>query len=185
MNCGKCKENSWYEWGQEIRSEVEAHINDKDGDRINPYYDCNDFADYLLHDISLLPLWSNIYAEHFGFPGVNPSSAAVEQVFRKIKNTALPKKLPMRVDIFVQEHLKYLNGKVKLISDGILKTAEEHAKLANTKTAPLSLPDDRREKSLCEMAECIPTMPSDDASTLCSLEKSGITSQYDILLKLN
>lgn len=54
------------------------------GDHVNAHY-LDSFADYLLKDITLLPLWTNIVADDFGFRKINPSSAAIEQIFRKLK----------------------------------------------------------------------------------------------------
>lgn len=108
-----------------MKKEVLGYIKDfEEGDAVNAFYEhlegSKNFVSYLLKDISLFPLWSNVLAAEFGVAGKNPSSACVEQVFRKIKHTALSVKLPVRVDVFVQEHLKYLNGKIRQIDDAIV-----------------------------------------------------------------
>ena len=57
--------NTWATWGAEINAEV-ISFSDECGDRDNAYYYLQ-LAQRLLKDIQLLPLWSCITRNQFGY----------------------------------------------------------------------------------------------------------------------
>ncbi|XP_018366817.1 PREDICTED: molybdenum cofactor synthesis protein cinnamon-like [Trachymyrmex cornetzi] len=104
--------NWWSKWGEEINYEIQDSISQK-GTRANAHY-APHITNKLLRDISTIPLWSNIYTDKFGYGRIPASSASVEGEFNKLKNLVINK--PLRVDKFVEEHIKYLIGRV-IIAD--------------------------------------------------------------------
>lgn len=73
------------------------------------------FANKLIADARYLPLWSCICRDKFGFGRIPASSACVEGEFRIIKNIFLKNEItPMRADVFVSKHIKFLSGRMKL-----------------------------------------------------------------------
>lgn len=76
--------NMWAAWGAEINAEV-ISLSDECGDRENAHY-YPQLAKRLLKDIQLLPLWSSISRNQFGYGRIPASSAPVEGEFNKIKN---------------------------------------------------------------------------------------------------
>lgn len=69
--------------------------------------------------IRLMPyvvLWSGIMRSHFNIGEEIVTSSSVEVAFADLKNRAFKGRLPMRADKFVQEHLDYVDSRIKLIS---------------------------------------------------------------------
>jgi len=58
------------------------------GDRVNPHY-FPKIVERLIIDIKLLPLWTNIYTDQFGYGRIPASSASVESAFNKLKSLLL------------------------------------------------------------------------------------------------
>lgn len=83
------------------------------GDRINPHY-LPDIVERLIIDIRLLPLWTNVYRDQFGHGRVPASSASVESKFSKLKSLLLKNCPLLRIDAFVQKHVDYLHGILKI-----------------------------------------------------------------------
>lgn len=108
----KISSNWWLKWGEDINREIQSSILQK-GTRANAHY-APHIATKLLRDIGTIPLWSNIYTDNFGYGRIPASSASVESEFNKLKNFVINKSL--RVDKFVEEHIKYLIGRV-IIAD--------------------------------------------------------------------
>lgn len=75
------------------------------------------FAERLLKDIKLIPMWSCICRDKFGYGRVPASSASVESDFNIIKNIFLKtEQTPMRTDEFITKHMSFINGRIKLIN---------------------------------------------------------------------
>lgn len=107
--------NGWYQWIKCIDEKVQLKITDL-GDRENAHY-MPAFADKLIADTKYLPLWSCICRDKFGFGRIPASSASVEGDFHIIKNIFLKnEQTPMRVDLFITKHVKFLSGRVKLVN---------------------------------------------------------------------
>lgn len=107
-------ENSWSTWGKKILSEVKSSIASDVGDRINPHY-FPQIVERLIIDVRLLPLWTNIYRDQFGYGRVPASSASVESEFNKLKSLLLKNCQLMRIDSFLQKHVDYLHGVLKIV----------------------------------------------------------------------
>lgn len=77
----------------------------------------------LLKDLKLFPVWGNVYRNKFGDKRVPATSASSESEFNKMKNTLL-RKNRKRVDAFVDFHLQYFYGRVKLDNAAIMSMLE-------------------------------------------------------------
>jgi len=107
-------DNEWLAWSMKINVEVENVLH-KVGDRDNAHY-FPLLAKRLLKDMTMLPLWSNVCRDDFGYGRIPASSAAVEGEFNKLKNNVLKNfNLPIRVDEFIKIHLDFLHGKLKIV----------------------------------------------------------------------
>jgi len=106
-------ENSWSTWGKEILHEVKSSIASDVGDRVNPHYFPR-IVERLIIDIKLLPLWTNIYTDQFGYGRIPASSASVESEFNKLKSLLLKNCPLLRIDCFIQKHVDYLRGVLKI-----------------------------------------------------------------------
>lgn len=105
--------NKWSHWAKNIDDKVKILLADNEGDRENAHY-MPKLADYLMRDVKLLPLWSCICRDRFGFGRV-PASASVESDFNIIKNIMLKnEKIPMRADEFVMKHVNFMSGRIKM-----------------------------------------------------------------------
>lgn len=67
--------------------------------------------------LPFVPLWTGIMRPHFGIGSVIATSSSVEAEFGDLKHRSFATKLPMRIDLFVLQHLDHLDGKVKLASN--------------------------------------------------------------------
>lgn len=61
-------------------------------------------------------LWSSVMRSYFQIGEEIATSTSVEAAFADLKNRAFKGQLPMRADKFIQEHLDYVDGKIKLAS---------------------------------------------------------------------
>ena len=75
-------------WSKQIFNTVRSSITSDEGNRINPLY-FPQLVERLMVDIRLLPLWTNIYTDKFGYGHIPASSASVESEFNKIKSLVL------------------------------------------------------------------------------------------------
>ncbi|KAJ8673837.1 hypothetical protein QAD02_005099 [Eretmocerus hayati] len=104
------------DWSTNVLDKARALIEEKgEGNRVNAFY-LPDFAQYLMKDLPLLGIFSNIYASKFKInPKKAPTSGHVEFGFKHLKTTVFSKvELPMRLDGFVPRHIDYLYGRLKL-----------------------------------------------------------------------
>lgn len=75
------------------------------------------FANRLMKDMKLIPMWSCICRDKFGYGRVPASSASVESDFNIIKNIFLKTdQTPMRADEFLMKHIKFISGHIKLMN---------------------------------------------------------------------
>jgi len=58
--------NKWSHWAQNINDKVKILLADNQGDRDNAHY-LPKLADYIMKDIKLLPLWSCVCRDDFGY----------------------------------------------------------------------------------------------------------------------
>lgn len=101
--------NNWSSRADSIVDEIETEI--VEGLLPNAHY-CQAFAEHLISDILLIPMWSCMYRSSFGYGRIPASSAAVEGEFNKLKNVNFDIELwALRVDKFLQEHIDVINGK--------------------------------------------------------------------------
>lgn len=107
-------ENFWSTWGKDILYEVKSSITSDMGDRVNPHY-FPKIVERLVIDIKLLPLWTNIYTDQFGYGRIPASSAPVESEFNKLKSLLIKNCPLLRIDSFVQKHVDYLRGVLKIV----------------------------------------------------------------------
>lgn len=56
-----------------------------------------------------MPLWTALMRPYFKYGKITASSSTVESYFNDLKNRQL-KKLPQRVDDFLVNHLRYIEG---------------------------------------------------------------------------
>lgn len=105
--------NYWRNWGERIREDVGEIIMLEQGEDDNPRAVKN-FSKYLLKDICILPMWSNVRRDEFGYGRVPASSACVEIEFNKVKNLVLSKK--KRIDSAVESLIDYYDGRLRIIS---------------------------------------------------------------------
>ncbi|KMQ85119.1 kda protein in nof-fb transposable element, partial [Lasius niger] len=108
--------NKWDQWAKDIDNDVQKKIADNEGDRENAHF-MPAFANRLMKDIKLIPMWSCICKEKFGYGRVPASSASVESDFNIVKNIFLKtEQTPMRADEFLMKHVKFISGRIKLIN---------------------------------------------------------------------
>lgn len=101
--------------GGRIENRVHEIIGDQIGNRDNAQY-LPPLAAKLMKDIGHFPLWSCVVRDKFGYGRVPASSAAVESEFNKLKTLLLRNEtLPMRVDDFLDVHIKYTTGRAKIL----------------------------------------------------------------------
>lgn len=108
--------NKWNQWAKDIDDDVQKKIADNEGDRENAHY-MPAFADRLMKDIKLIPMWSCICRDKFGYGRIPASSASVESDFNIVKNILLKtEQTPKRADEFLMKHVKFISGRIKLIN---------------------------------------------------------------------
>lgn len=64
--------------------------------------------------LATVPLWSNVMMKHFKSTNPTPTSSGCEVEFKNIKRLLFNNRRAIRVDSFVQTHMEYLNGQMKL-----------------------------------------------------------------------
>lgn len=103
----------FFKWAKEINEEVQILIQEK-GDQPNGYR-FTPLATAILKDCKLIPLWSSVMRNHFGYGSVPATSAAVESEFNNLKTRILKKKVKLRADEFIIEQMEVLNGHAKMV----------------------------------------------------------------------
>jgi len=117
--------NKWSQWAKDIDHEIQEKISDNEGNRENAHY-MPAFADRLLKDIKLIPMWSCICRDKFGYRRIPASSASVESDFNIIKNNFLKtEQIPLRADDFVMKHIKFISGRTKLANVNLQEKGTE------------------------------------------------------------
>jgi len=108
--------NKWNQWAKDIDNDIQNEIASNEGDRENAHF-MPAFADRLMKDMNMIPMWSCICRDKFGYGRIPASSASVESDFNIVKNIFLKtEQTPMRADEFVMKHIKFINGRIKLIN---------------------------------------------------------------------
>lgn len=79
--------NKWNQWAKDIDEDIQKQIADSEGDRENAHF-MPVFANRLMKDMKLIPMWSCICRDKFGYGRVPASSASVESNFNIIKNAS-------------------------------------------------------------------------------------------------
>lgn len=64
--------------------------------------------------LATVPLWSNVMMKHFNSTNSTPTSSGCEVEFKNIKRLLFNNRKAIRLDSFVQTHMEYLNGQMKL-----------------------------------------------------------------------
>ena len=101
-------------WFQNLAESIKNKVILDQGDHDNAQY-LPEVIKNVANLMKTFPLWSGIMIPFFGYGYKTTSSAPVESNFKILKHqTFAEKKLPIRVDIFLEEHLKSLEGQLKL-----------------------------------------------------------------------
>lgn len=106
--------NSWSTWSKQILCDVKSSIISDIGKRTNPHY-FPEIVKHMMIDLKLLPLWTNIFTDKFGYGRIPASSASVESEFNKLKSLLLKNCPLLRIDSFIQKHVEYLYGTLKIV----------------------------------------------------------------------
>lgn len=152
--------NRWKTWGEDVYERVHRVIGNQVGNRDNAHY-LPALAKKVMKDIEHFPLWSCVVRDKFGYGRVPASSAPVESEFNKLKTHVLRNEtLPMRVDSFLDVHIKYTGGRAKILG----------AKLVE---------DEQSEKNLSEMVDTCNELPEClVTNTNTDLEKDDDDQDY-------
>ncbi|XP_031355882.1 uncharacterized protein LOC116180164 [Photinus pyralis] len=114
-------------WVKDIESASRDLVQQSaDGDRDNMMF-LPRVVKPLLHLFSRFPLWSKVMNDYFRVDS-RPSSAGVESTYNDLKTRKL--QLPMRIDNFLIEYYKYIDGAVKLA--GATDFVQETDKIINS-----------------------------------------------------
>lgn len=93
------------DWALSMKKETDKILAEEEGDDLNPRL-CPEFANRLLKQVKMIPLWSCIRRDAFGYGRMPPSSAPAESEFKIIKNQVLPK--ITRIDSAVENSCEIL-----------------------------------------------------------------------------
>jgi len=94
---------------------LEDSLKTNNGSNDNMQYSPN-IAKKLLHFCKLLPTWLAIMTPYFGYGNSTELSSTSESLFNELKNRVFNHKtLPIRLDEFVQNHVSFIMGSMKLI----------------------------------------------------------------------
>lgn len=108
FNISSYKDTCSYRWVMSIYNSINM---DSDEENENIYHSPAS-EKYLIHSFVRCPLWSNIMVHEFESKIDCATSGSVENEFKTIKNLMGYNK--RRVDLFLENHLAYLSGKMKL-----------------------------------------------------------------------
>lgn len=113
VESSELSDNVWTNWGKAIERSVDKCL--LEGNHENAHYSPR-FANWLIEHIGWLPLWSSVKRDNFGYGRVPASSASVESDFNHLKNRILSDVvLPIRIDHFLEKHLKYIRGNMRIV----------------------------------------------------------------------
>ncbi|KAK9719377.1 hypothetical protein QE152_g22710 [Popillia japonica] len=108
------EDNNFFKWATKIEQSCKGNI--KEGNRDNAQY-LEELVLPLKKLITYLPLWSNVMHRYFLGACTYPNSASVESNFKTLKKCFFSDtQLPMRLDRFIFDHIKHLDGSIKLAS---------------------------------------------------------------------
>lgn len=122
--CDNLSRSKFFSWIDSIKNDVEKkNVNhrlnsslntDTDAELVdNIYYGPNLIKPF--HELlATLPLWSNVMMKHFKSTNPTPTSSGCEVEFKNVKRLLFNNRRAIRLDSFVQTHMEYLNGQMKL-----------------------------------------------------------------------
>lgn len=113
--------NKFYLWTKDIvgKSQKIAEKETNIGNRGNQQC-LSKFVDEILKISGTIPLWTAIMQQYYPKAPLIASSTAVESNFNNIKHVMFRNvELPIRVDEFVQRHIKAIDGTAKLIESSL------------------------------------------------------------------
>lgn len=101
-------ENPFQAWAEGIFDNSKSLV--QEGSTINPLF-IPDLVPILIKIMKLLPLWSGVMVQIFGYGDEISSSAAVESSFRKLKTVTFKHvALPTELEQFLETHITSLKG---------------------------------------------------------------------------
>ncbi|CAH1116558.1 unnamed protein product [Phaedon cochleariae] len=132
--------NIWCQWGEVIDKRVQtarAEIGDRENAHFFPA-----LSKKLMNDLYYFPMWSCVVQNQFGYGRIPASSASVEGEFNKIKTHLLSGVTgSLRADVFVNRHVDYLSGRMKIIQskmdnddNAIEELSREHSSVTESVT---------------------------------------------------
>lgn len=103
---------------EEIANNSLSIVTKEEGDRDNMQY-LPSLRSYIIKQSRFLPLWTKIMAKSFDVSPRNPSSCGSESSFNNLKNRVFSsEKLPLRADVFLNKHIKSIEGQLTLACAG-------------------------------------------------------------------
>jgi hypothetical protein len=124
-------------WVMDIVKESEIMSTPDDGDHENAMY-LPKVAKPLTQLMGRFPLWTGSMNRHFKTSG-RPTSAPVESYFNELKNHQFDKKLPLRIDEFVQQRIKKILNSMKEASS--LDFFHRNEELSDDSSSQHSIPE--------------------------------------------
>lgn len=109
---------NWKQWADDLYNSAEKFAKTSmERNRPNGCYNPA-FAFCLSKQLlPFIPLLTGITRSYFGIGSNIATSSSVEAEFNLLKNRSFANQLPMRIDLFILQHLNYLDGKIKLVSN--------------------------------------------------------------------
>lgn len=148
-------DSDWSSWSTTLlHTATQLATESKNGCTINACYNPEFAKLFKTRLIPYVPLWTGVMRGHFQRGQVIATSSSVESNFTDLKQRAFKGQLPMRVDKFVQKHLDYLDGCIKLTSSekDTVKAPENVADISSeietsSSTASEEIREESQEKS--------------------------------------
>lgn len=129
------------DWIANIEKEAREMVQSSDeGDRDNLMYN-EPFVGFFRKLCKVLPLWTAVCCDVFESPYETSSSANVESDFKNIK-LSMKDIIPCRVDVFLERHLRMIDGAVKIASQRYLGYVSDDNCESNEEKDPDSVHDD-------------------------------------------
>lgn len=119
--------NSLKDWIHKIDADVTEIVNEI-GQDANAHYN-EELAKKIVKHCYSLPLWTGVARDRFEYGNIPGCSAPVESDFNNLKNRVFKRKLPLRADEFIIQHVDYLRGKGKLVASSQKKKESEKASI--------------------------------------------------------
>jgi hypothetical protein len=117
--------DSFKVWFNTIVQQVTDRISGDEGNRGNQQH-LPEIVEEVRKLAHLFPLWTAVMTESFAYGSLTASTAAVEGSFNDVKNRMVKHiDMPARVDEFIQLHVEYIDGAMKL---SLGKTAVRQAR---------------------------------------------------------